>query len=149
MKSLGKWIVGCLAAVVLGGVAMIVIFVLVGRAADRHPSPSSLVPTDDVSVDEMVADYKANEVTADGRYKSYPVRVTGTVKSVSKGLLGGQFVVLRGTARAEWRNVQCDVSEEDAASLRVGDVASVEGVGGGMMGNILVRKGRVVRKGGN
>ncbi|HEX7773344.1 MAG TPA: hypothetical protein VF435_13035 [Pyrinomonadaceae bacterium] len=67
-----------------------------------------------VSATALVADYEANEVAADRRYKGQTLEVTGVVDSIGNDILDSMYVTLDSGERFGITNVQCffDKSEE-------------------------------------
>lgn len=55
-------------------------------------------PAIDVSPEQLRKDYKANEVSADERYRGKVLRVTGTVKAITRGSLDEPSLITLATS---------------------------------------------------
>jgi hypothetical protein len=102
------------------------------------PTPSALV----VPAKTLMADYKANEIRADGTYKGRLVETKGIVRDVKRNILGNLYVTMGTGATFELPAVQCFCAEGSApraAQLNRGDAISVRGRVDGLMMNVLVR----------
>ncbi len=96
-----------------------------------------------VTAAELIRAYKANEVSADERYKDVPLAVSGTVDSIGKDILDNMYVTLKGDEKYEFTSVQCIFSDEHKSalsSLTKGDHVRVVGICKGKLGNILLRE---------
>jgi hypothetical protein len=86
-------------------------------------------PTLDVDAEQLVDDYKKNEIGAVERYEGKVVRIKGEVNSIDKGLLGGLSITLDGSFM--WgADVVCEFDKSHAAALaklRTGDDVAVIG----------------------
>jgi hypothetical protein len=69
------------------------------------PGRHSVVAT--VMVDDLLADYEANEVNADMKYKNQWITVIGTCVRVGKDESGREYVLLRGETRFRHAGVMC------------------------------------------
>ncbi len=110
-----------------------------GKKAD----PAALSATaEDADLAVMLADYKNNEVRADGKYKDKRVRVTGTVGEVKKDIADSIYVTLGVADEREIPAVQCFVpksGEAAASALDKGSTVTVTGRVSGLMMNVLVK----------
>jgi hypothetical protein len=100
---------------------------------------------------ELLADYKSNEVRADGQYKGKVVEVTGVVGAVRDTMLGGISVDLGTGKRWEFQFVSCFVSRDQAkvvAQLNKGERVKVRGRVTGLVMNVRVEDCRLVSTGG-
>ena len=85
-----------------------------------------------ISPEEYQSAYEANEVAADKQFRNKTIRMTGTVKEITKGPLGGIVLYLR--AGGSFMGVFCEIDsryEDYVASLRKGQVITIQGNGGG------------------
>jgi hypothetical protein len=108
--------------------------------ASAAPEPARVYPTD-VPLEKLLAEYKDNEVRADGQFKGKLIRTFGTVGQVSKDLTGGIYVTVGTGAQFEHPVVQCMVSESEtsaAAALSRGGKVTVQGSVGGLMMNVMI-----------
>ena len=74
--------------------------------------------TTDVSVSavQLAAEYKANEVAADGTYKGKIIEVTGAVDKIGKDILDQPYVSLSG-GKGDLFGVQCVFAKHDLSKL--------------------------------
>ncbi len=71
----------------------------------------------EVTATKLIADYKANEISADGMYKDKLVKVTGVVGSIAKDILDNPYVTLTNETAYGIESVQCFFSKADEANL--------------------------------
>ncbi len=111
----------------------------VGQVA---PTAKAAEPTITVDIKTLLADYKGNEVRADGKYKDKRVRITGgKVGDIKKDMLDKIYVSLGTGAIIEFPMVQCfpdDALKTKASNLNKGDSLTVTGHVQGLMMNVLV-----------
>ena len=89
----------------------VVPILLVSCSTDRS-SYEAVIYT---SAAELYAAYDANELDADARFKGRLLRVSGTVTSIGKEILGAPYLTL-GVGE-QMAHVQCVFSRQDTASL--------------------------------
>ena len=92
-----------------------------------------------ISADNLYAEYDANEVSADGKYKGHQVIVTGTVQKVAKDILGSPYVIISGTDMLA--GVQCVFpknAESRLSGLSKGDKVTISGTVKGKMMRVLM-----------
>lgn len=90
---------------------------------------------------DLVQEYAANEVRADGRYKGKILAITGTVDTVGKDILNTPYVTLKGSSDG-FRSVQCffgKAGEPELAMLRTGGTITIRGRCAGLMMNVLLK----------
>lgn len=98
----------------------------------------------EVKATKLIADYKANEISADATYKDKLVKVTGVVGSIAKDVLDNPYVTLTNETQYSFESVQCYFSKADEAKLTA--VAkdtriTVQGrVSGKSITNVLVKE---------
>lgn len=69
-----------------------------------------------ISAPQLAAEYKANEVAADGKYKGKIIEVSGVVDSVGKDVLDQPYVSLSG-GRGNFMGVQCYFGKHNLSEL--------------------------------
>jgi len=107
-------------------------------AASTTGAPTASGPVVDVSAKQLYADYEANEVSADDKYKGKVLRVSGTVLSIGKDVLDTPYVEFATGDTV--LGVQCMFDEPGVlGSLKKGQKLTVRGKGDGKMGNVLLR----------
>jgi hypothetical protein len=103
-----------------------------------------------VTASKMIADYKANEISADATYKDKLVKVTGTVGSIAKDVLDNPYVTLTNETQYSLESVQCYFSKADQASLAnvTKDTRiTLQGrVSGKSLTNVLVKECSIVQQ---
>jgi len=87
-----------------------------------------------ISAPRLWADYNANEVAADNKYKGRRLVVQGQVGSISKGIVDDVYLLL--STYNEFESVHADLRAEyksEAAELHIGQIITVDCEGGGMV----------------
>lgn len=103
-----------------------------------QPEPTPMIK---VTATKLSEDYKANEISADAKYKGKTVEISGVVGSIGKDILSTPYIVLKTSQYAVMDSVQCMFSKEDESKLmNVSKEQSIVLTGevSGKMGNILV-----------
>lgn len=93
-----------------------------------------------ISAKQLFADYKANEIAADGKYKGKLLEITGTVETLGKDIINDPYVALQSGELIS--SVQCmlkDGEETRAATLSKGDTITLRGRGASYLVNVLIR----------
>ena len=101
---------------------------------------ASETPAIEVSAKQLYADYEANGVAADEKYKGKVLRVTGRVNSIDRDIMDEIYVTLQGDEY--FGDVQCFFAEshvKEAVQLSKGQTISVKGKCDGKMMNVLLR----------
>lgn len=112
-----------------------------GRSFERKPDTDE--PAIVVSAPVLVAEYEANEIAADEKYKGRKVQVTGVVDSVAKDVLDNMYVTLDSGREFSITSVQCffdDTEKRNLASLVKGLSLTVECKCDGKFGNVLLKE---------
>jgi len=98
----------------------------------------------EVKAKNLIADYKANEISADAKYKDKLVKVTGVVGSIAKDVLDKPYVTLTNETQYSFESVQCYFSKADEANLTAvtkDTRITVQGrVSGKSLTNVLVKE---------
>lgn len=117
-----------------------------GTTGAKQAKPEETVAAT-VDSEQLLADYEANEVSADQYYKGKLLEVRGTVDNIGKDIIGTMYVALVTRGRGI-RQVQVYFEKSHAnelASLRSGDVITIRGRCDGLMMNVLIKEGRFVK----
>ena len=96
-----------------------------------------------VDLNDLLSEYKDNEVRADGQFKGKLIRTTGIVGDVKKDILDDVYITLGTGQMFEIPVVQCFVKKDQvtrAAGLSKGDKVTVRGKVNGLMMNVLVKE---------
>ena len=115
----------------------------------QAPPPSG--PAMVVTAGEMLKEYGANAVAADGKYKGKLVRVTGKFGSAQKApLLGYAVQVLPEEAgEVNLSGIECFITEAaqaDVASFQPGQMITLEGMcDGQVVGQVKFSKCKVIK----
>ncbi len=107
-------------------IVVIVIFIIIGSSGSKNTENGNSTqssknniaqqaPAIQVSASELYADYKANQVAADTKYKGKTVEVSGTINSIGKDILDTPYVSLN--AGDILSTVQCMFDKSDSAQL--------------------------------
>lgn len=84
----------------------------------------------EISAQELLAEYKANEIRADAKFRGKALRVLGRIDSVTKDVLGNPLVAL--DTRDGWTPVIANFKDESAlAALMKGQAIAVRCRGAG------------------
>lgn len=118
---------------------LVLAVVFVGCASDKELLEKTKKGDIEVTVKAatLIADYKANEVKADMKYKDKIIAVTGKVNEIKKDL--GGFPILLLKAGKHWVQVHCKCAKETAskvAKINKGQMVTVKGVCLGKLGNV-------------
>lgn len=106
-------------------------------------------PSINVSAEQLIAEYKANEVAADQKYRGQLIQVIGQVDHVGKDILDSMYITLKGKGEYEFVSVQCMFDDSWGTRLSYlseGDPVIVEGTCDGKMGNVLLKDCRLLSK---
>jgi tRNA_anti-like len=117
--------------------------VLIGCNKGKTPAPPEpeLKPVASLTADQMLDEYKKNEVGADQKYKDKFVEISGQVAEIKKDLLGRYFVGLGTSHEGEMFDVMCylDASAyDDAGKLKKGDNVKLRGACEGRPGGLTL-----------
>ncbi len=100
-----------------------------------------------VTAEDLYAEYEANEVAAEQKYKGKLLEITGTVDSISRDVLDDLYITLESDESGfSIASVQCYINEKDeasvnkAASLSKGDTVTIRGYVGSAILNLTVEK---------
>lgn len=97
-------------------------------------------PAITVSPDQLYADYEANEVAADLKYKDKVLIVTGTVNDIAKDITDEIYVTIN--TGEMFGSIQCFFATShtnEAAGLKKGQTITIKGKCEGKMMNVLLR----------
>ncbi len=96
-------------------------------------APAPEVKRIDVSAKDYFKDYSEKEISADEKYKDKPLRVTGIVKSIDKGL-GDDSFVLFAVDEDGISDVRCSLQDKSIGmDLKKGQKITFDGTGDGML----------------
>jgi|TARA_B110000879_G_C11018244_1_gene449854 hypothetical protein len=101
---------------------------------------SDQTPSIEVSAKKLYADYDANGVSADMKYKGKVLSVTGKINNIDKDFMDEIYVSLKGDEY--FGDIQCYFAEshiQEAANLSKGQTITVKGVCDGQMMNVLLK----------
>lgn len=106
---------------------------------------TTAAPVQSVTASELYADYDANEVAADQKWKGRTVAISGTVENIGRDIVDEPYVTLEG---GDFWSVQCFFADESGlAALSSGETVVLIGVVDGMaLGtNVIVEDCRIER----
>jgi len=101
----------------------------------------SQTPSYTLSANQLVSEYKANEVAADAKYKGYIVVVSGTIESIGNDIMDNAYVVIGN--QGFLAGVQCTFTKGEKSSVALlskGQRVIIKGEVSGKMGNVLLNK---------
>lgn len=104
------------------------------KPADSQPAAPEVTPVD---ITAFIAEFDANKIAAQDKYKDKYVQLTGFVSNISGGDFGGIYVVIDPNQGEDMgygvttpyfgTNVQCYPEKSDVASLTNGQQITVKG----------------------
>lgn len=101
-----------------------------------------------VTSKQIVDDYKANEVSADAKYKGKEFEISGVVETIGKDILDTPYISLESYEYAIVDKVQCMFnkgSEAESATVSKGQKIILKGEISGKLSNIIVKRCEIVR----
>jgi hypothetical protein len=110
--------------------------VLVGCTKPKSTAPKveeEAKPAATVTADQLVDEYKKNQIGADGKYKDKFIQVTGRVAGIGKLPLAGYYIDLGSSQEGDLFGVKCFLDKNDAATeakagtLKEGDTITLIG----------------------
>jgi hypothetical protein len=114
------------------------------KTKSKPTSEEKIVPAFKVTADELLGDYKKNQIGADQKYKSKTLEITGKVGGIGKAPLLGYYVGLGSSQEGEY-DIMCFLdpdnkeAEQKAGQLKEGDTVTLIGVCDGKPGGIALR----------
>lgn len=93
-----------------------------------------------ITAKELFAQYEANEIQADEKYKNKRLEVSWEISNIGKDILDNPYIALK-TTNAIW-SVQCmlaDSEKSKASQLQKGGQITLEGKNTGKLGNVILR----------
>jgi hypothetical protein len=103
-----------LAAALGGGALLAVVFIVCVRLL-TPPLPPEKVRA--ISAAALIAEYKANEVGADARWRGRLAQVTGVVDGIGKTFVGDTPWVTLSAGKDTYGNVTCWLQRDDEAAM--------------------------------
>jgi hypothetical protein len=119
---------------------------LTGTTTAKHSEPRQQTKLQWVRPSQIVGAYENNEIAADRYFKDRKLAIKGTVRSISKDVLGSPFVTLTDDSISGFRLVQASFSRDDEGSLadlRPGQRLVVACTVKGLMINVLLDDCRI------
>ena len=97
----------------------------------------------EISPEELITSYEANEVKGDELYEGTEMRLTGKIGSIGKDILEEVYITFEREEQFAITSVQCYFSEETeiqkVMELGSGDEITVKGYCDGKFGNVLIK----------
>ncbi|MFA5750782.1 MAG: hypothetical protein WC898_00625 [Candidatus Paceibacterota bacterium] len=138
--------------------AVVVLFIVIGISGGSKTPSQTAEGTNTVksepqkeaikvSATTLSNDYSANEVSADQKYKTNLVEISGIVYSIGKDILDTPYVSLKGDQYGVM-NIQCMFSknnETELAQVTKGQNITLSGTVSGKMMNIIVNDCKIVK----
>jgi len=126
--------------------ALLLVFVLLAFGSMEseesvEQDSSTAAPAVYVSASKLFADYDANEVSADEKYKDRVLVVSATIKDIGKDIMDTMYVTLE-TTDDSFGGVQCMFADEHkshVASAAKGQQVTIRGRCDGKLMNVLLR----------
>jgi hypothetical protein len=116
-----------------------------GGSGDGGTSSASSGDTIPVSAEQLLADYEANEVAADEKYKGKRLEVTGTIDNIGKDVLDNSYVALKTGKQYDFRSVQCYFDDNSVlVTLSKGRRVKITGRCDGLFGTLSLKDCKLV-----
>jgi hypothetical protein len=116
-----------------------------GAASGGDPSGATTAAAEatmSATVANILADYKANEVRGDAKYKGHLVLLAGAVNEIKKDFTDSTYVELGNGGQFEFETVHCMMRSDQvaaAAGLNKGQMVAMRGrVSGLVVGSVVV-----------
>jgi hypothetical protein len=131
-------------------------FMFIGSFGDSDQKPqnhdiqatSEPKPVLSVTAIKMASEYKANEVSADAKYKDQLVEISGTVDTIGKDIVDTPYISFETENPYEIINrIQCMFKNEDTVALSAvskGQKIRLRGTVSGELGNIIVKGCKII-----
>lgn len=151
---------------ILTGIIVLLLIGFVGSLFNDDSKPSQSVATETktevapeqskapaeevvkVTASKMIADYKANEISADATYKGKLVAVSGSVGSIAKDIMDNPYITITNDEAYSFESVQCVFSksqEAELAGVSKKQAITLQGRVSGKLGNVIVRECSIVK----
>jgi len=101
-----------------------------------------------ISSDQLIADFKGNEVAANGKYKGKMVVVSGNIDTIATDIMNKMYVTMGSGQKFDIVHVQCffsDKHKDEVASVRKGQYLTIRGKCEGKFGNVLMKNCEFVK----
>ncbi len=128
----------------LASLIVVAIFIAIAYGSEDEKTTEKAIaaekPAFSVSSKKLYADYDANGVAADEKYKDKVIRVTGKVTTIDRDIMDKIYVTLKGDEY--FGDVQCFFAEDHtktASKLSKGQRITVKGKCEGKMMNVLLK----------
>jgi hypothetical protein len=106
------------------------------------PTSTQEITPEHISAAQLTAEYEANEIDADRKYKNRILIVSGKVVHVGKDIINNMYVTISGEKEFGIVSAQCMFDDDwviRLSNLREGDNVTVQGRCDGKFGNVLLR----------
>jgi hypothetical protein len=104
-----------------------------GTKPTTSVSSDEIKPDHTVTADQLLDDYRKNQIGADQKYKDKTVQISGKVASIGKMPLAGYTIDLQSSNEGDIAGVKCILlpndkpTEEKAGKLKEGDSVTLIG----------------------
>jgi len=115
-----------------------------GTGTARNSKAIAEAPAEEIisiNSNQLFAEYEANDIAADKKYKGQILEVSGSVENISRDILDNIYVTLK-TGEYTLFSIQCffaDDFEDRAAELRPGQYLRIRGRCDGKFGNVMLK----------
>ena len=119
-------------------------FLFIAFGSDDETATETEISTQEsaitVSARQLYADYEANGVAVDGKYKGKVLQVTGVVNTIDRDIMDKIYVTLKGNQY--FGDIQCFFAESHigtASQLSKGQTITVKGKCDGKLMNVMLK----------
>lgn len=118
------------------------------KVSEKAPKASSAPAYEvEIDADKLIAEYEANEIGADDKYKGKYVKVTGVVRSIGKDILDDAYITM-GESDKTFFSLQAYFKDKDevskAGTLTEGDTVTIIGRVTGRSLNVIIKDCKIV-----
>lgn len=130
-----------------------VLYLSMFQNSPSTPSASSLAQSEitDISPEELITSYEANEVKGDEIYSGKYFRLTGTIGDIGKDILENVYITFKRDEQFALTSVQCYFSDEaeiqKVMELNSGDNITLVGYCEGKFGNVQIKDSIIEKSG--
>lgn len=139
-KFLKYFLYVIVAVIILGGIAWFA-FLNVPKASSKGKTAEFTIPAT-----ELFQAFEANETASNAKYIGKIIEVSGTIEEISTDEQGAPVVLLAGAG--DFGGVLCTLEGSQAAKIKTkdfGDEITIKGVCTGMLMEVVVNKGIIVK----
>src|SRR3954451_1156580 len=94
---------------------LMLVFAACNKPKAQPTTEEPIKPVAKLTAEELIDEYKKNQLGADQKYKDKPIQVTGKVSRVDKVALAGYYVGIGSAHEGEF-DIMCFLDKDDKAA---------------------------------